>query len=143
MFRRLQQEDLEIVYELERKIFPDPWSRYSFEYEIENTSASYPCVIIENNSIIGYAVIWFFSNEIHIGNFAIHPEFRGKGFGIKLLTHILEKFESYKAAYLEVRQSNHAAINLYKKFKFKELYVRDAYYSDGEDAVVMEKKLTG
>ena len=137
----MQQADIEVVFKLEKEIFSDPWTRESFEIELENRQNSYPCVLLNDNLVAGYAVVWYYSGEIHIGNFAIHPEFRKQGLGRILLENILDKFNDYNAAYLEVRKSNIAAINLYKKFAFEELYVREKYYSNKEDAMVMWKKL--
>lgn len=42
--------------------------------------------------------------------------------------------------YLEVKRSNFPAINLYLNFGFEEIDIRNEYYSDGEDAVIMVKK---
>lgn len=139
--RRMEKEDIEVVYKLEREIFNDPWSYGSFISEVESTKNTYPCVLLINNIIAGYAVIWYYSGEIHIGNFAINKHYRRRGLGITLLNHILNRFNDHEVAYLEVRKSNRAAINLYKKFAFKELYVRHQYYTDNEDAIVMWKRL--
>jgi ribosomal protein S18 acetylase RimI-like enzyme len=57
------------------------------------------------------------------------------------MDHILEKFRDCQIAYLEVRSSNSAAISLYHRYGFHKLYLRPAYYSDGEDAIVMKKDL--
>lgn len=139
--RRMKKEDVEPVFNLEKLIFGDPWTLRSFLTEVETKDNSYPCVLIKDNLLAGYAVVWYYNGEIHIGNFAVHPDYRRMGLGNKLLKHILEKFKNYDIAYLEVRRSNVAAINLYKKFAFNELYVRDQYYTDNEDAIVMWKKL--
>jgi ribosomal-protein-alanine N-acetyltransferase len=45
--------------------------------------------------------------------------------------------DDYRLAYLEVRESNYAAIKLYKKAGFIDLYKRKKYYRDGENAIVM------
>lgn len=137
----MQQTDVRVVFELEKQIFSDPWTFDSFRIEVENRQNSYPCVLVKDNLVAGYAVVWYYSGEIHIGNFAIHADFRKQGLGKLLLESILNKFNDFDAAFLEVRKSNIAAINLYKKFAFEELYVRDKYYSNKEDAIVMYKKL--
>ena len=139
--RRMQKTDIKIVFKLEKEIFNDPWTLESFYTEVVSKNHSYPFVLFNDNLFAGYAVVWYYSGEIHIGNFAIHPDFRRQGLGEYLLLNILEKFKDYNAAYLEVRRSNIAAINLYKKFAFEELYVRENYYSNNEDAIVMCKKL--
>ena len=139
--RRMKEEDVEIVARLEREIFPDPWSIESFYYEVGNIKLSYPCVLTQDSIILGYAVVWYFAGELHIGNLAVDPQWQKRGFGKKLLEHILEKFARAEVAYLEVRKSNTAAIRLYEKFGFIPLSVRKGYYSNGEDAIVMFKKM--
>ena len=42
---------------------------------------------------------------------------------------------------LEVRRSNLAARNLYRKLNFAERRIRKNYYGPGEDAIVMERRL--
>jgi len=139
--RRMTNEDVETIAQMEADIFPDPWPIKSFLSEIGNTAYSYPCVIEEHGTIFGYAVVWFYSGEIHLGNIAITPGARKKGLAKLLLEHILHKFNDYEMVFLEVRRSNIPAIHLYKKFGLEELYIREFYYSNGEDAIVMGKKL--
>ena len=43
--------------------------------------------------------------------------------------------------FLEVRESNIAAIQLYKRYHFEQVGVRKSYYQDGENAIVMKKSL--
>jgi ribosomal-protein-alanine N-acetyltransferase len=137
----MTQKDVQTITQLEEEIFPDPWTLKSFQTEIENNKFSYPCLIEEKGNILGYAVVWYYSGEIHIGNFAVKHTSRKKGLGKLLLEHILHKFSNYEMAFLEVRKSNLPAINLYKKFGFEELYIREFYYTNGEDAIVMGRKL--
>jgi ribosomal-protein-alanine N-acetyltransferase len=42
---------------------------------------------------------------------------------------------------LEVRRSNLAARQLYRKFEFEERRLRRHYYGPGEDAIIMELRL--
>jgi ribosomal-protein-alanine N-acetyltransferase len=46
-----------------------------------------------------------------------------------------------EVSYLEVREHNQPAISLYQKFGFETMYVRKGYYPDGENALVMVKKI--
>lgn len=137
----MQISDIDIVFAIEKEIFIDPWTLESFRIEIDNIHNSYPCVLLLDNIVAGYAVVWHYSGEIHIGNFAVHPKYRRQGLGKRLLKHIFNKFYNYNTAYLEVRKSNTAAINLYKSFAFEELYVRKKYYSNNEDAILMWRKI--
>lgn len=138
-FRRMQPEDAQQVFELEKQIFKDAWPIDSFLSEIENKKISYPFLMLNEKDIIGYAVIISVADEIHINNFAVTPGFRRKGYGRKLMQHILDKYTDHQDAFLEVRPSNVAAIALYEKFNFKQIYLRKAYYADGEDALIMQR----
>lgn len=99
----------------------------------------HPLIMESNNTIAGYACVWAFSDEVHINNFAVNPDFRRKGLGLKLISFIFDKFRDYKTIFLEVRISNQPAISLYTKSGFEKYFIRKNYYSDGEDAIVMKK----
>lgn len=136
-FRRMRLDDVAEIFRLERSIFKDSWPKKHFIREVENTKISYPCVMLLQEKIVGYAVVWYVSRELHINNIAIVPDFRQQGLAGRLLQHIFDKFNDWQTAFLEVRCSNTAAIRLYKKHGFKEAVIRQGYYSDGEDAIVM------
>jgi ribosomal-protein-alanine N-acetyltransferase len=139
IIRRMTENDLEEVVKLEQKIFPDPWNRTSFEYEILNNKFSIPLVLEQKKVIIGYAVVWKIFEEFHIANFAIRPENQGKKIGTNFLKKILTLAENCFYAILEVRESNKRAIHLYEKHGFKTILKRARYYRNGEAALVMQK----
>ena len=93
-----------------------------------------------NGIIIGYFFAHFLENEAHILNIAIDIPFQHQGYGNQFLDQILENYLQYADVYLEVKRSNFPAINLYLNFGFEEIDIRNEYYSDGEDAVIMVKK---
>ncbi|MBD3223670.1 MAG: ribosomal-protein-alanine N-acetyltransferase [Caldithrix sp.] len=139
--RPMVNDDLQIVSKMEQEIFTDPWPVKSFEVELKNHHISYPCVIAGDGIIYGYAIVWHYAGDVHISNIAIGAEYRRMGLASKMLVHILERFADHDTALLEVRESNHAAIQLYKKFGFNPLHRRPHYYSNGESAIVMVKPL--
>ena len=53
----------------------------------------------------------------------------------------MDEYLQYADVFLEVKRSNFPAINLYLHFGFEEIDIREEYYSDGEDAVIMVKKV--
>lgn len=138
-FRRMQQDDLALVLDLERKIFKDAWSDEHFRNEINNYETSYPFVMIQDQVIVGYGVVLNLVEEIQINNVAVIPEVRGQGLGSTLVQHILDTFPEHKEAWLEVRASNQVAIHLYEKFNFIPVVLRKTYYRDGENAVMMRR----
>ena len=139
IYRRMQIADVNRVHEIERSLFQDPWPITHFLNDIEHDKQAYPYVLEIENEIIGYSVCWYCAEEIHISNIAVAKPFQGRGYGEFLLRKIVTMFNDYKCAYLEVRQNNKVAINLYRKLEFNILYHRRAYYTNGEDALIMIK----
>ena len=91
-------------------------------------------------TLIGVGCLWAILEEAHIIMLAIHPSFQRQGLGQALLLALLKSAcdRQLERSTLEVRSSNLAAVDLYKKFGFKEAGRRKRYYEDtGEDALVM------
>ncbi|NOY77498.1 MAG: ribosomal protein S18-alanine N-acetyltransferase [Calditrichaeota bacterium] len=143
LVRRMVSEDIETVTELELLCFKDAWSEKHFRHEVENSRVSVPIVAEIKGEMVGYMISWFVEDEIHIANIAVSPLYRKRGIGECLLRTILEEGQKRGRvfAYLEVRVSNVAAIQLYKKFGFTAAGIRSRYYQNGEDALLMEKYL--
>lgn len=102
-------------------------------------------VIEYENKIVGYvAGIVRKDSYGHIISLCVHPTYRRKGFGTKLVNALekgfTEKFNICKYR-LEVRISNIVAVNLYRKLGYQIVDIIPTYYPDGEDAYVMTKNL--
>lgn len=137
----MRLDDVADVAALERECFPDPWSPDSFLAEVERRpDVGWPVVVREGTELIGYSVVWFIVDEIHIGNIAVSPRHQGKGVGRWLLERILAegRRRGMVFATLEVRPSNRAALSLYERFGFRKIAVRRRYYrNNDEDAWVL------
>ncbi len=141
--RKMREEDLERVLEIEKKSFPNPWSRNAFLYEI-GSEVSYPWVVEIDNEIVGYSVHWLILDEAHLSNIAVDPLHRRKGIGKYILEKVIESVKKKGAKFLtlEVRVSNISAISLYTKMNFKVVGIRKNYYTNPvEDAFIMMKNL--
>lgn len=103
-----------------------------------------------NSRLIGFTVAHQVLDELTLMNIAVHPDFRGHGYGKILLDDVIsyasdDDDEQQWRIYLEVRESNEEAIGLYKAAGFGEVGHRKGYYppkSAGEareNAVVMVK----
>jgi ribosomal-protein-alanine N-acetyltransferase len=78
--------------------------------------------------------------EAHILNIAVHPRYRRKGYGARLIAHTLNYFSgrNVQEFFLEVRESNLEAIDLYARYNFQKIGRRKKYYTEtNEDALVM------
>lgn len=134
-------EDLDEVLKIELDSFPNPWTRAQFESELKNAvSFSYTLKLPDSGTerLAAYIIFWVVHGEAHILNIAVGREFRRMGLAAQLLDtalYIMRRNMAYEV-FLEVRKSNRAALNLYRKFGFKESFERKNYYGD-EDAIVM------
>ncbi len=143
VMRRMTIDDLPEVMEIDRLSFTTPWSLRSFEYELNQNPAS--CLRVAEDRgkalrIAGYAGFWMLIDEAHISTLAVHPDLRGHGIGGMLLRDVIEQAIGLDASLvtLEVRESNHNAIQLYRNHAFEVVGRRVRYYKDNqEDAILM------
>jgi [ribosomal protein S18]-alanine N-acetyltransferase len=142
---RMTATDLEMVLDIERVSFATPWPRDIFLGELQGNEVAHLFVarIIEGDQqggVAGYTCTWVVADEMHITNFAVHPEFRRQHVGHQLLAGVLARAVELgcRQAVLEVRASNRGAQRLYGQFGFAPVAVRKGYYADNqEDAIVM------
>lgn len=96
---------------------------------------------VDEDYVVGFAGLRLVLGEAHLVSIATRDAYRGQGIGEMLLISIIELATKLNASTisLEVRVSNKVAQTLYKKYGFREVGIRRAYYSDdGEDAVLMD-----
>nr|WP_255699002.1 ribosomal protein S18-alanine N-acetyltransferase [Tychonema sp. BBK16] len=160
--KHLAPEHLPDAVELDRLCFGGLWSIAGYQRELDSPNSDllglwtwetedcesapnragthHPPPLQMHPILIGIGCLWAILEEAHIIMLAIHPQFQGQGLGQALLSALLKSAHDrqLERATLEVRDSNLAAVSLYKKFGFKEAGRRKRYYEDtGEDALVM------
>ena len=137
--RAMRKADVKAVYEIEVLSFRTPWSFRSLMGELKNDVAHYT-VLEKDGEIIGYCGMWVLFEEAHITNIAIHPAFRGSGYGKLLLHASMRVAASFGAEMmtLEVRETNSVAQKMYDEMDFLQQGRRKRYYTDtGEDALLL------
>ena len=77
--------ELDQVLAIERVSFVTPWTRAAFCYEIEQNKVARCTVMHAGERVVGYVCLWEIGHEIHITNLAVHPEWRRRGVGKRLL----------------------------------------------------------
>ena len=154
--KHLTPEHLPSAVELDRHCFGGLWAIEGYRRELDNPNSDLlglwiweteDCESGLNRAdtgtpplLIGIGCLWAILEEAHITMLAIHPQFQRQGLGQALLWALLKSAcdRQLERSTLEVRDSNLAAVCLYKKFGFKEAGRRKRYYQDtGEDALVM------
>ncbi|MEH7504839.1 ribosomal protein S18-alanine N-acetyltransferase [Neobacillus drentensis] len=140
VFRKMREEDIDQILEVEHASFTTPWSREAFYNELHNNRFAVYLVLEENNKILGYCGAWIVIDEAHVTNVAILPEFRGRKLGEAIMRKMMSVAREMgaKSMTLEVRVTNHVAQSLYRKLGFQDGGIRKNYYSDNqEDGLVM------
>ena len=151
--RRFKPPDLEQVMHTNRTCLPENYSSFFFTDLYERFPATF-IVGEENNKVVGYAMcriergipsfkILGLTKKGHLISIAVLPEYQRRGIGYALMREVMQGMFLYEAAecFLEVRISNTAAINLYKKLGFRIARTKRSYYANGEDAYLMSRKL--
>ena len=140
LIRKMTLDDLDQVTAIDRVSFSLPWPERSFRFDLTDNPASRCWVAELDGKVVGMIVSWLIVDEVHVATIATHPEYRRRGIAKRLLTHTLQhlKEEGAQSSFLEVRASNFAAQDMYRKFGYEESGVRPRYYKDNdEDAILM------
>ena len=143
IIRNMQTSDLEAVVAVEQLANPHPWSAGQFLSELDNNCSVVDLLCLDD-VVAAFLCSWLVVDELQIQNVATHPLYRRKGLAVELLTRRLDQARMAGAvvSLLEVRVGNAGAIRLYEQLDYRQTGLRVSYYSDGEDAVLMECNLT-
>ena len=130
------------IMEIETSSFSVPWKADDFRISAERgtVAASFG----EDDSLLGYGCSFSVEDEAEITNLAVAAGERRRGIGGGLLDRLIGNAErsGVKRIYLEVRESNDAAIALYSSRGFYKIGCRRGYYRlPKEDAVLMMKEI--
>ncbi len=139
--RPASDADIDAVGLIEQASFSDPWPRAGFEPLVRAPRCLF--VVAQEapaDGIAGYSIARWIEDEAELLNIAVADEQRGKGIGGKMLDHVVSKLEEHgiRHIFLEVRDSNTSARELYRSRGFRELSRRIGYYRrPTEDAIVL------
>ena len=137
--RLMQREDLEQVCAIEKDNFSLPWSEKSFCESMERDDTVF-LVAVCGQEIAGYLGCYCIAGEGEITNVAVKESYRRRGVGKLLMERLYQEgaLQDCKEFFLEVRQSNEAAIKLYESQGFVKEGIRKNFYEmPVENAVIM------
>ena len=102
--------------------------------------------VIENHldGIIGFLVMRVVLDHWELMQIGVDLPYRSQGCGLQLLQYAIDeaKRKNVRKIQLEVRLSNRFGMALYRRCGFEQVGSRKKYYTDGEDAVLMDLKLS-
>lgn len=158
--RAMTRDDLPEVSLIESDIFQAPWSYGNFS---DSLQAGYDCWVfqthlgsgsggslssaVDRRSILGYSVLMWTPDDLHLLNLSVRRPVQGQGLGRAWLAWLLDDARSRGAStmLLEVRPSNIAGLRLYEWAGFQRIGLRRAYYpphqGHREDAIVMRRRI--
>lgn len=141
--RPFRLPDLGRVMEIERSSFDvDAYSEDRLRELYKMHPGGFRVAEVLGN-VVGYIAATVTEDTGEIDSMAVDRDYRRLGVGEQLLKRTLEYFghihPELKVYSLEVRTTNQTAIRLYEKMGFKRKEIREGYYRDAADAIVMQK----
>lgn len=130
--------DLAALATLETASFSVPWNEAALAGHLR-ASYTLSLLLLEEDRPVGYLLAGFSPPEGELYRVAVLPEARRRGYGRRLLEAFFreaEKRDVY-SLFLEVRESNEAAIALYRSVGFREIFLRENYYRDPTEAALV------
>ena len=144
--RPMEESDLDVVMYLENTCFLAPWGLKELMYELNDNPVSSLWVIESSTAgVVGFIDYWITFDSATIAQICINPVYRKRGLGISLLQEAFKDCKAHKvrSITLEVREHNVPAIRLYERFGFKNVLVKEKYYTNGDNAIYMIKEMEG
>jgi len=141
-FAPMRPADLDEVHALECSVFPHPWSRGNFQ---DSLASGYDAWTARDaaGALAGYYLVMYAVDEAHLLDVAVAAARQGQGLGRHLLDRIgaRAKEQGMASVLLEVRPSNARALDVYRRYGYREIGRRKGYYpahgGQREDAIVM------
>lgn len=144
-FEPLLASHLGEVLRIEQSAYAHPWSLPNFR---DALNAGYQAQILgAGGNVLGYFVAMSGVDEVHLLNITVAPAYQHQGWG-RLMLDALALWARGQGAqwlWLEVRNGNQRAMQLYERHGYRRVGQRKAYYpapnGTREDAVVMSLRL--
>jgi len=144
MIRLMKAADVEAVAKIEKSVQSHPWTLKHFEDAV----TAYQSTVIEvQGQVAGFCILQPVLDEANLLLMAIDSAQQGQGLGYQLLEASVTMLKNNPVQiFLEVRESNQAAIKLYEKSGFHQIDLRKNYYPNAngsrEHAIIMVKACT-
>jgi [ribosomal protein S18]-alanine N-acetyltransferase len=137
----MRRRDIPAVVRIEDAVYPRPWSADLYRSEVSKIPGGdrHYLVLRRAGAVLAYGGLMHAADEAHVTTLAVSPHHQRQGLASRLLAelawHAVRR--GSRGLTLEVRASNTAAQELYRRFGFESAGVRVRYYENTEDALVM------
>jgi ribosomal-protein-alanine N-acetyltransferase len=136
----MRRRHLRGVMAIEQRTNHRPWSLGLFMGELRMPTSRHYLVALDDHEVVGFCGLMVTGDEGHITNIAVHPDRRREAIAARLMLVTMREAveQGLEGVTLEVRTSNTAAQELYRRFGFVPGGIRRNYYAEvGEDALIM------
>lgn len=136
----MRRRHLRGVMAIEQRTNHRPWSLGLFMGELRMPTSRYYLAAMDGHEVVGFCGLMVTAGEGHITNIAVHPDRRRRAIAARLMLVTMRRAIDLglDGVTLEVRTSNTAAQELYRRFGFVPGGIRRNYYAEvGEDALIM------
>ena len=135
--------DVRMLERAERRCFTDPWPAHFFVSEMLAPGRFHRLLVNEAGDLVAYLFCAWQYLDLHVLKVACLPEHRRGGLGRRLMLMAEDhaRASGGDTITLEVRTNNAPAIALYDALGYRREGRRVRYYHDGEDALVMTKRV--
>ena len=141
----MQADDLENVMAIEQTAYSHPWTRGNFRDAL--ASGYWAQCLRVHDELLGYVVAMEGVQETHLLNITVAPARQGQGWAHMMLDalSLWSRRQGAQWLWLEVRESNQRALQVYERYGFRRVGLRKDYYpadrQQREHAVVMSLNL--
>jgi ribosomal protein S18 acetylase RimI-like enzyme len=144
--RRAEPSDLDDLVALDASgVTQDRLSRAQYRKHLDSQTALVLVASANHRRFLGTAVVFFrkAATVARLYSLATTPQARGKGVGSALIAAAEDTARSRgcRALRLEVRTDNAVALGLYERLGYRRTGTHTACYTDGTDALRLEKAL--
>jgi len=136
----MRRRHLRGVVGIEERTNHRPWSMTLFQGELRQPTSRRYVVALDGHRVVGFAGLMLTGFEGHITNVAVDPDHRRRHIATRMMVVLFREAMrlGVEDLTLEVRVTNRAAQDMYRRFGFAPGGVRPNYYDDiKEDALIM------
>lgn len=133
--------DLDEIVAIEQAL-PSPWNFRQFQEELDSCHAwHFVARSPESGLLLGYIFGTTVADEAEILKIAVTVKLRKQGIGRRLLSFAFQHLRAQEVAccFLELRESNLAALAFYLKNGLQQVGLRKSYYANPEENAMIMK----
>lgn len=142
LYQPLEKNHVPQIVKLESELLLESLGEEMLCAELHNKYAHF-IVALDGELPVGYIGGWMIEGTCDMINFVVDKDYQHQGIGQNLFKNLenIARSEKCFEILLEVRENNAGAIKFYEKAGFKQIAIRNSYYKNGENALILRKEL--